>query len=110
MAKDRFSSQKPINYHSGWKQTGSFIKPEGKVVSKEPQYRTRQQHKIILNVQSVYSEFMNDWELNFIENLAKVPYKPSDKQKEILRKIILKYDYLTDDGLRNNNSSRQMVS
>jgi hypothetical protein len=53
---------------------------------------------------------MNDWELNFIENLAKVPYKPSDKQKEILRKIILKYDYLTDDGLRNNNSSRQMVS
>lgn len=93
MAKDRFSSQKPINYHSGWKQTGSFIKPEVKV-KKEYEYKTRRHHQVIVEMHQLYYSFLNDWESKFIIGVRDMPYKLTPKQVEILRKISQKYNYL----------------
>ena len=93
MAKDRFSRQKPINYHTGWKQTGSFIKPQ-KEVKKEFEYKTRKQHQIIIDIYQTYYNFLNDWEKTFIIGVRDMHYKLTPKQTEILRKLVLKYDYL----------------
>jgi len=93
MAKDRFSRQKPINYHTGWKQTGSFIKPQ-KEEKKEFEYKTRKQHQIIIDVYQTYYDYLSDWEKTFMVGIRDMPYKLSPKQTEILRKIVLKYDYL----------------
>jgi len=94
MAKDRFSRQKPINWNSGWKQTGSFIKPEVKVVQKEYNYKTRKQQEVIVHVKQEYWKFMNEWERTFIVGIEKMPYKLTSKQISILKNTIKKYDYL----------------
>jgi hypothetical protein len=94
MAKDRFSRHKPINWNSGWKQTGSFIKPERKVEKKEYEYKNRAQHQIILRIFQECNEYINDWERTFMIGIRDMPFKLTPKQTELLRKIYLKYEYL----------------
>jgi hypothetical protein len=95
MAKDRFSSQKPINYHSGWKQTGSFIKPE----VKEIKYRTRKDQDWIDFIDQCFGSVMNDWEKGFIENIRFSTFPFTEKQSIKIRDIFEKYKALHPDRL-----------
>jgi hypothetical protein len=95
MAKDRFSSQKPINYHSGWKQTGSFIKPEVKKVT----YRSREDQDWITFIDRCFGSVMNEWEKGFIENIRFSTFPFTEKQSIKIRDIFEKYKALHPDRL-----------
>ena len=96
MAKDRFNRFKPINWHSGFKQTGSFIKPE---VETKPQkrIRTQSQNQLLIDIANNFGIKYNDWEKNFLETINKFPFELSDKQKDILLQMKKKYDLAFSD-------------
>jgi hypothetical protein len=96
MAKDRFNRFKPINWHSGFKQTGSFIKPE---VETKPQkrIRTQSQNQLLIDIANNFGINYNDWENNFLETINKFPFELSDKQKDILLQMKKKYDLAFSD-------------
>jgi hypothetical protein len=95
MAKDRFSRHKPINWSKGFKETGSMIRPyKSEIEIKEVKYKTREQHHTLLDVKNNYYEFMSEWEKGFINTLIEKPYYPTEKQKDIVKNLIQKYDYL----------------
>ena len=104
MAKDRFSKHKPINWHSGFKQTGSFIKPE----KTNTKYRTKNQQDFIDAVSICWNNKMNSWELEFIANIRFTPWLISDKQwnklKEINDKYNLKYPDFANSHLNKKTS------
>lgn len=93
MAKDRFSSQKPINYHSGWKQTGSFIKLE----VKEKKYRTKDDQNWIDFIDQCFGSIMNDWEKNFITTIRFSTFPFTEKQSIKIKDIFQKYKALHPD-------------
>ena len=86
MAKDRFNRFKPINYHSGWKATGSFIS----LPNNKPRL-TNEQLDMLSLIQNDFSEHMNDWEKGFIRNLIISNFQLTKRQKVKLKSIINKY-------------------
>ncbi len=97
MAKDRFSKQKPINWHIGFKNTGSFIRPYKSEVPKDKapkktfKHRTREEQDL-LDITSIwYYNKMNEWEKTFIDNLRFKPFACSEKQLKKIDDIIEKY-------------------
>ena len=104
MAKDRFNRFKPINWHSGFKQTGSFIKPYKSEVNKvaassskpKKALKSPGQAAYLEEIYNLYSQHMSDWERNFWTSIMSVPFQISIKQKEILRRIIKKISQLEE--------------
>ncbi len=94
MAKDRFNRFKPINWNSGFKQTGSFIKPE---VKKSPKIRNKNQQEFVDAISLCWNSKMNDWELEFVNNIRFTPWLISDKQWNKLVEINKKYNQLYPD-------------
>ena len=98
MAKDRFNRFKPINWHSGFKQTGSFIKTYKSEVNTVTSSSTKpkktlkspEQVAYLEETYEIYSQYMSDWERNFWTSIMSVPFQISTKQKEILRNITKK--------------------
>ena len=91
MAKDRFNKFKPINWHSGFKQTGSFIKPEVETKPKK-RIRTQLQNQLLFDIANNFGAGYNDWEKNFLETVNKFQFELSDKQKDILLQLKEKYN------------------
>ena len=89
MAKDRFSNQKPIYWHSGFKQTGSFIKPE---FVKIPKKKTRSidDNDRLTTLFRCVEENLSEWEKEFMISILSHDNVLTDKQKAIIQKIKLK--------------------
>jgi hypothetical protein len=110
MAKDRFSNQKPINWHSGFKQTGSFIKPYksdintvNKAVTQNTDkpkkaLRTAEQTTRLETAYNTYSQYMSEWDREFWVSIIAVPFQISDKQKEILKTTFHKAKFLKESN------------
>ena len=102
MAKDRFNRFKPINWHSGFKQTGSFIKPYKSEVNKvaasssKPYKKTRSQEQTnkLKTLFKLSQDHLNEWEKNFMTSILSNDNILSDKQNEIVSKIRVKYKKL----------------
>lgn len=91
MPKDRFSKFKPINWNTGFKQTGSFIKHESPSTPKKS-IRTLEQNNVLYHIFDSGKEHMSEWELTFFNSILSVPYQISLKQKEVIKGVIKKYD------------------
>jgi hypothetical protein len=83
MAKDRFSKYKPVNWNSGYKATGSFLKPD------KPRKELKSTELItkLTSIVQTFSMYLTQWEVNFITNLLSHPYALSDKQNQVISNI-----------------------
>ncbi len=105
MAKDRFSKFKPANWHSGFKQTGSFIRPyksEINIVNKvstkpKKRPRTQLQNMLLIGITNTSEANYNDWEKGFLETINQWKFELSDKQKNILLNLKEKYNIAFSD-------------
>jgi len=98
MAKDRFNRFKPINWHSGFKQTGSFInneKPNHKLRSNEYQNK-------LLNLYNIYKPVLTEWENEFLKSIISLPFQLTDKQKDIVKRITKKHPELMNELFSHN--------
>jgi len=89
MGKDRFSNQKPINWNKGWKQTGSFIKPEFKKF-KRPVRKTDESERLTFLFQCVQDK-LSEWEKTFMESILSHDNVLTEKQNAVVQKIKNKY-------------------
>ena len=111
MAKDRFSNQKPINWHSGFKQTGSFIRPYksdvntvNKAVTQntakpKKAHKTLEQTTRLEKTYNNYSQYMSEWDRNFWISIISVPFQVSEKQMEILKTTFHKAKFLKESNI-----------
>jgi hypothetical protein len=86
MAKDRFNRFKPINWNSGFKQTGSFIKPESK-----KQHRSTSGQQKLLVLYEIYRPVLTEWENEFLKSVISLPFELTDKQREVIKRISMKH-------------------
>jgi hypothetical protein len=95
MAKDRFSKFKPANWHSGFKQTGSFIRPYKSEINGTSKPYKKQRHPDqtdkLRTLYRLAEKHLNDWEKNFMTGILSNDNVLSDKQIEIIKKIRVKY-------------------
>ncbi len=96
MAKDRFSKFKPTNWHSGFKQTGSMIRPYKSETNttKYKKNRHPDQTDKLKTLLQLTQNHLNEWEKNFMTSILSNDNILSDKQNEIVSKIRTKYKKL----------------
>lgn len=97
MAKDRFNRFKPANWHSGFKQTGSMIRPyksEINTTTKFKKSRHPEQTDKLKTLLKLTQNHLNEWEKNFMTSILSNDNVLSDKQNEIVGKIRTKYKKL----------------
>lgn len=107
MAKDRFNRFKPINWHSGFKQTGSFIKSYKSEVNKfavssvkpKKQHRSDELQNKLLNLYNIYKPVLTEWENEFLKSIISLPFQLTDKQKDVIKRIIKKHPELINEFL-----------
>jgi len=93
MAKDRFSKQKPIYWNTGFKQTGSFIKPEFNSAPKR-KARSEEQTDRIKTLYQVAKNNLTTWENDFMLTILSHDFILTPKQNEIIQRIKQKFKSL----------------